>query len=507
MKSDFIHLRRTAGGIEVVGRHELRLGHRLPDGDGIHTEWYWDGHMLRVQTCRYGLYPLYIFQSNDEICLSTSLVSVLKRTGARSLDDAAIAVFLRLGFYLEGDTPFSDVRVLPAGTLEWSAEGCVITAHPRSTPAPSRLTRAEAIEHYAALFRTAVLKRDAGGDFVLPLTGGRDSRHILLELCRAGRKPRFCLTAELPPPATNEDLRVAQQLCATYGVPHQAVRQPRRFLHSMLHKNLLTDFCTDEHTWAMPVVNALDRQGSRVYDGIGGDVLSAGLFSSTERLRHFRAGRFEELAGDLLGDELAVSKILRPEAQQRFNRGSALARVREVLATHAEHPSPVASFLFWNRTRREVALYTFGMFSHETTVFAPYLDHAVFDFLVSLPGEMLLDKQFHTDTISYAFPSASGIGYARLRRDVAAERWQAAWRRRLHFIVLALDLATYFTLAKRAGRGGTGGASIINRRFVVPRLARLALDGDDRRVSFNLERVLCWTQLERWVAEHSGTPV
>ena len=504
MKSDFIHLRRTAGGIEVVGRHELRLGHRLPDGDGIHTEWHWDGHMLRVQTCRYGLYPLYVFQSNDELCLSTSLVSVLKRTGARSLDDAAIAVFLRLGFYLEGDTPFSAVRVLPAGTLEWSAAGCFIRARSHSTPAPSSLTRVEAIEHYASLFRTAVLKRVPSGDFALPLSGGRDSRHIFLELCRAGRKPRFCLTAELPPPGTNEDLRVAQQLCATYGVPHQAVRQPRRLVDSMLHKNLLTDFCTDEHTWAMPVVKALSRQGGSVYDGIGGDVLSAGLFSSAERLGHFRAGRFEELAGDLLGDELALAKILRPEAQKRFSRVKALARVCEAVASHAEHPSPVASFFFWNRTRREVALYTFGMFSHETTVFAPYLDHAVFDFLVSLPGEMLLDKQFHNHTISFAFPAATGIGYARMRRDVPPERWPAALRRRLHFVVRALDLVKYFTLANVAGRGGTGGASIINRRFVVPRLARLALDGDDRRVSFNLERVLCLTQLEHWLAANSG---
>ena len=65
----------------------------------------------------------------------------------------------------------------------------VISAHPRSTPALSRLTRAEAIEHYASLFRTAVLKREPGGDFALPLSDGRDSRHIFLELCRAGRNP------------------------------------------------------------------------------------------------------------------------------------------------------------------------------------------------------------------------------------------------------------------------------------------------------------------------------
>jgi len=275
-------------------------------------------------------------------------------------------------------------------------------------------------------------------------------------------------------------------------------------VEAMLQKNLLTDFCSDKHTWAMPVVRALDRQVSTVYDGIGGDVLSAGLFSSPERLRHFRAGRLEELAGKLLGNELALSKVLRPEAQQRFNRAKALARVREVLASYAEHPNPIASFFFWNRTRRDIALYSFGMFSHETTVFAPYLDHAVFDFLVSLPGEMLVDKQFHVDTISHAFPAAAGIPYARSDGDPQAERWPV-WRRRLHFIVLAVDLATYFARDRTAGRGGIGDTSIINRRFVLPRVACLAFDADDRRVWFNLEIVLCLTQLQRWVAAHRGT--
>ena len=120
-----------------------------------------------------------------------------------------------------------------------------------------------------------------------------------------------------------------------------------------------------------------------------------------------------------------------------------------------EHPNPIASFFFWNRTRRDIALYSFGMFSHETTVFAPYLDHAVFDFLFSRPGEMLVDKQFHVDTISHAFPAAAGIAYARSEGDPQAERWPVG-RRRLHFIVLALDLATYFTRDRPRGAEGSG---------------------------------------------------
>jgi hypothetical protein len=62
-----------------------------------------------------------------------------------------------------------------------------------------------------------------------------------------------------------------------------------------------------------------------------------------------------------------------------------------------------ASFLFWNRTRRTASLVPFGiLLGLDTQV--PYVDYAVFDFLVSLPLEMTWDQKFHSDAIQRAFP-------------------------------------------------------------------------------------------------------
>jgi hypothetical protein len=74
-------------------------------------------------------------------------------------------------------------------------------------------------------------------------------------------------------------------------------------------------------------------------------------------------------------------------------------------------PNPIASFFFWNRTRREIALAPFALLGGRAVVFTPYLDHHLFDFLSSLPLSLLDDQRFHSDTIAQAYPHASSLRY------------------------------------------------------------------------------------------------
>ena len=45
------------------------------------------------------------------------------------------------------------------------------------------------------------------------------------------------------------------------------------------------------------------------------------------------------------------------------------------------------------------------------TVFAPYLDHELFDFLASLPTQLIMDHNFHTETIHLAYPAWNQIRF------------------------------------------------------------------------------------------------
>ena len=200
----YIHLRRDGDRVIVSGVAEARFGHRiaLPDGSlgGNWAEWRWDGRQLASPTI--GSMP---------IRCTTPRRSTRWRSRPRSthfsargsivaLDLDGIAAFLAVGFYLGTDTPFAAIRSLPpAATLTWSPGGSSLASSPPSRPAQT-LTRRQAIEGAADLVHEAVRRCIPDDDaYVLPLSGGRDSRHLLLELIEAGHPPSSCVTAHHHP--------------------------------------------------------------------------------------------------------------------------------------------------------------------------------------------------------------------------------------------------------------------------------------------------------------------
>jgi asparagine synthetase B (glutamine-hydrolysing) len=437
----------TARGAEVEthGQASVRLGTPAPgrdpiDSDGVFATWDWDGSRLSARNDRYGAYPLFYFVSDGTIGLSPSIPRLLAEGAPTELDDRAWAVFLRLGFFLGEDTPFRAIRALPpAGELRWTAGQLAVDGGLFLTER-SDLDRDAAIDGYLELFRTAVARRlpFLEETFAHPLSGGRDSRHILLELCHAGRPPAFCASVRHHPPRTDQDAEIAAQLSARLGIPHVAVEQRQSRFEAELRKNLRTSFCTDEGTHFLALSDVLADRTSSVFDGMAGDVLSAGLFLSEARLALFRAGRLRELAEHLLGDERRISSLLDEAGLRRFSRELAVERLVEELARHTAAPNPVGSFYFWNRTRREIALAPFALYDTRLRVLCPYLDHDVYDLLSSLPAEMLVDHTFHTDAIHRAFPGLADVPFESYDR---LYRFDAVYRD--YFARLVADVRAY----------------------------------------------------------------
>jgi hypothetical protein len=149
----------------------------------------------------------------------------------------------------------------------------------------------------------------------------------------------------------------------------------------------------------------LRKEASIVYDGIGGDVLSAGLFLEPEPLTLFEEGRFEELSDYLFSTpEWPLRRLLTPQHYRSWSRSVATDHLLDELRKHASAPNPVGSFYFWNGTRREIALVPYAMYRGVDQVLSPYLDHELYDFLAALPARTLLDHSFHTDAIRRAYP-------------------------------------------------------------------------------------------------------
>lgn len=466
---------RLSGCPSWSGGHRIPRGPAVPD-DGVFAAWRWEDGRLIVENDRYGLQPLFYFRTGDGgLCLSPSILTLLRLGAPRRLDDDGLAVFLRTGYFVGDDTPFAAIRTVPPGAcLEAETPaGTGGSLRWRSSPAavrPQPISRAAAVEGYIELFRRSVARRcPQAANAVVPLSGGRDSRHILLELVGQGGRPR-CVTVRHYPPRPNDDARIAAALAARLGLAHAVLDVPARRLAAERRKNELTHFCSDEHVQFLPLADCLNGRAAAVYDGIGGDVLSQSAYLQRDSLRLFEAGSWRALADvvlDAAGNERmegALRFLLAREAAARFTRERALARVVQEVERHAGAANPIGSYYFWNRTRREIALSPYALLSGVPAVYSPFLDHDLYDFLASLPAPVLLDRRLHTEVIERAYPALADIPF----EDRASQPAGA----RPFFRRVARELAR--------DAGPIARSRVLRASSVLARLAAGAIDGADR---------------------------
>jgi hypothetical protein len=462
MPQPFFHASKHHDKLTVRGLARGFLGHRLGERDGIFAGWEWDGNELRVFNDRYGFYPVFYFATNDEVAISPSIPELVAMGAPLEPDYDALSVYLRLGYMLGEDTPFRAIRALPPDArFTWSPGK--LEVHGELTLAARReMGREQVIEGYIEHFREAIRRRPpTSPEFCVPMSGGRDSRHILLELHRQRAQPRFCITMEPYPPRSGEDVRVASEVCRALGVKHIVREQPDRRFETELRKNWETSFCTDEHQWTLAMAGYLKGKVECLYHGVAGDTLTQSAFSTREQVDLFAKGNIAGVAQTLLGPPQSsfLEKMLRTRAFEKVNRERAEARLMAELRRHEPAANPIGSFYLWNKGRREVSLIPNCLWRDLGTTYSPYLDHDLFDFLSAVTAKLIVGTDLHTEVIHKAYPQFAHVPFEDKK---APERPDAAFFRRF-----AKNTLEYVTRQK---------SEWLKRSYVVPRLMRCLAD-------------------------------
>lgn len=429
------------GEIVTAGKARCLLGHRLDSGkygnDGLWTEWQWDGTRLTARNDRYGMRPLYYACTADGIHVSSSISRVANAVPS-TLDHGALAVFFRLGFFLGEDTPFAEVRVLPPGsTLTWERGRLTVERGSIAIPSAPHPVRSfdEAVDRYGELFSQSIARRPPPDeDLTVPISGGRDSRHILLELVSQGHRPSLTVTVRSRPPSPNEDVRIAHLLRDELSLAHAEIDMPHSFAAANLKDLELTDFCSSGHIWLLPVSAYLKGRTGTVYDGLAGSVLSGGFQVNEDKLALYRSGKLEQLARMLLAESGGMNDFLRTSLQPEFAReidgNTAIERLVTELEKHSDASNPLVSYIFWNRTRRGISLIPCAILDHIERVYCPYLDHDLFDFLINLDVSWTLGNALHDETIRRRYPRYAHIPYENKDAPKVQGRTMSAYYRR-----------------------------------------------------------------------------
>lgn len=419
-----LHVSLEANGPRVIGTPSQSLGQvNLPEslrnGKDVFAEWQWDGSTVIVRNCRFGFFPIFYYATKSEFGVSPSIERLLKYGAPPDLDDAAIAVFLRLGFLLGEDTVFRAIRMVPpGGEIRWNGGEPKVTGG-YTFPQNQNLSRKAAVEGYGELFRQAIQRRASKEvRFGLPLSGGRDSRHILLELNSLGCLPELCFTNHDFPPYREENIMIGKLLAERLNIPHHILGQQGSRTAAELKKNRLNNYGAMENIWCINLYPAVAKITPIVYEGSGGNTIHAS-YLKREHETLLEQGKFIELSDQLLDiwswkiSEDALDRVLSDEAIRRFARDMAVERLAKELAKHSSAASPLASFYFWNRERRVAALQPFAIAAEAgISAITPYLDHDLLDFQLSLPLSTYMDKTFRTETIRKMHPEFDDIPYA-----------------------------------------------------------------------------------------------
>ncbi|MBK1707167.1 asparagine synthase C-terminal domain-containing protein [Halochromatium glycolicum] len=409
--------------VEIEGTTDCVIGEKLPGSaperpDGLFVEWHWDGRRLVVRNDFYGFSPLFYSCYGNAIRISPSLEQALSPDMPRDLDYAALSVILRMGHPVGDDTPFRYMRALPPGsTLIWEQGRLEIDSPklPIRTGPYARIAFDDAADQFAHLFDQAIRKRLPKDEkIVFPLSGGRDSRHLLFALEANGVKPQSCVTLEYRPPATNEDARIAGLIAAEMKIDHHVLEKAPSWFQAVLKEAHLSNFCGGSHAWILPLAAYLKGRTSTLYDGLAGSVLSGGFMTDERKLKLYREQRLEELALILFnetGNEGFNNTVLRASFRQKISMKIAVERIVKELQRHVEATNPMLSFIFWNRTRRGVSQIPLAIMAHIPAVHCPYLDRDVYDFLTSVEPSYFLGNRLHDEAIRRAYPNYAHLPY------------------------------------------------------------------------------------------------
>jgi len=469
--------RATAGGYQTEGPASYSIG-----GDQVFARWQWSGDQLVVENDRWGIQPIFWAATPNAVYVSPSLDALLDAGVSTTLDDAALAVFLRTGYFVGNDTPFISIRTLPpAARLTWSREGVQIRSN-ATYPTTQSIPRPDAVAHFGRLFTAAVERCTAGGAAsAVLLTGGPDSRHILFALQELQRLPKRCVTVEGYDSSTGNDIALASAVAAAVGVRHTIVSRRSDRVAAHIEAQALTHSCADEHVQLLPLRGYLQHLQFHALDGLGGDVLSQSPQLDGALHRLFADGRATEVAAHALGDPAAVeppiAALVGPAAALRFAREKAVARVAAEASAHMTKPNPIAAFAFANRMRRASALAPYGVLDG-CRVSTPFLDAPLVDFLLSLPYDEVSDRRLHIETLHRQYPHHARLpieSHHRPRDDRRVVRRDAA------------------DLLRRVSESRS---SLVHRPAVAARVLKAIASGASRHLWF-LPRLLHLLEVER----------
>ncbi len=267
---------------------------RLKQLNGFYALIKHSGQKLFAAVDRVRSIPLFYGQKGNDFFLSDSAEWVREQVGNNEMDTLAREEFLLTGYVTGPDTLFPDVKQLQAGEalivsdnnreLSISVKRYYRFIHQNTLEASEEELLSKLDKVMINVFQRLIKLAD-GRTLVVPLSGGYDSRLIVLMLKRLGYDNVITFTYGRP---GNKESEISKQVAETLGIRWEFIPYSNEAWYTWFHSKerkkywvMAGGLCTLPHIQDWPAVWEMKKQGILPNDcvfipGHTGDFISGG---------------------------------------------------------------------------------------------------------------------------------------------------------------------------------------------------------------------------------------
>jgi len=373
--------------------------------------------------------PLFYGQRGNDFFLSDSAEWIRQQVGNTEIDPLAREEFLLTGYVTGLDTLFLDVKQLQAGeALSVQDDGEKLNVktiryyqYIHKYDAQNKLSMEELMEkHDQVLLRVfnRLIKIADGRPIVIPLSGGYDSRLIVLMLKRLGYKNIITFSYGRP---GNKESEVSRKVAESLGLRWEFVEYSNELWHEWYHSDEYNRYAifadglaSLPHIQDWPAVwqlknNKIIPNDSIFVPGHSADLLAGSRSKSVPGLYVNRAIDIPQTIAAILKYHYSLFDWTkrRYELEPLF-----IEKIKQTLGCLEQFPDGASAFESWDIAERQSKFIINSLRVYEFWGYnwwMPFWDYEYMKFWCSVPLEYRIDKSFYNEYVERLYMEMANV--------------------------------------------------------------------------------------------------